>query len=124
MKTTSDRGRGASSSWEEELVWERWGRWRGSKIVSFDLSLALFQLIVRVNGGIHKSQAENIIEFSDCDKPSLREIIKNTCKRFGCKEKASNSLIYSKKGIQLFDEDINFIQPNDILYIALDGKEL
>lgn len=82
----------------------------------------MFQLIVRVNGGIHKSQAENIIEFSDCDKPSLREIIKNTCKRFGCKEKASNSLIYSKKGIQLFDEDINFIQPNDILYIALDGE--
>lgn len=65
-----------------------------------------------------------MIEFSESEKPSLREIKKNTCKRFGVKEKASNCVIYSKKGIQLFDEDINFIQPNDILYIALDGKEL
>lgn len=81
------------------------------------------QLIVRVNGGIHKSQMENVIEFNDSEKPSLRQIKKDTCKRFGCKEKAANCVIYSKKGIQLFDEDINFIQPNDILYIALDGKD-
>ena len=52
----------------------------------------------------------------------MRAIIKDTCKRFGCKEKASNSVLYNKQGIQLFDEDIDFIKADDVLYIALDGK--
>lgn len=52
----------------------------------------------------------------------MRAIIKDTCKRFGCKEKASNSVLYNKQGIQLFDEDIDFIKADDVLYIALDGE--
>ena len=62
------------------------------------------------------------MDFSNEDKPSLRQIIKDTCKRFGCKEKVSSSVLYNKQGIQLFDEDIDFIKADDVLYIALDGK--
>lgn len=80
------------------------------------------QVTIRVNGGMHKSQQEFVMEFSNEDKPSLRAMKKETCKRFGCKEKASNSVIYNKQGIQLFDEDIDFIKADDVLYIALDAE--
>jgi len=57
------------------------------------------QIIIRVNGGIHKSSQEFIMDFSNEDKPKLREIIKLTCKRFGCKEKAACAILYNKNGI-------------------------
>ena len=96
---------------------------RGYKnIVLIKLSVISYQVTIRVNGGMHKSQQEFVMEFSNEDKPSLRAMKKETCKRFGCKEKASNSVIYNKQGIQLFDEDIDFIKADDVLYIALDGK--
>jgi len=79
-------------------------------------------IIVRLNGGIHKSSQEAVIDFSDNDRPTLKSIIKETCKRFGCKEKASCSIIYNKQGIQIFPEDIDFIKADDVLYIAMDGE--
>lgn len=60
---------------------------------------ALSVLTVRVNGGMHKSNLENVIEYNEAEKPSLRNIKKDTCKRFGCKEKAAHCILYSKKGI-------------------------
>ena len=62
------------------------------------------------------------MEFGQNEKPSLRQIKKDTCKRFGVKEKAAHCVLYSKQGIQLFDEDIDFIKGDDVLYLALDGK--
>ena len=48
---------------------------------------------------MHKSQIENVMEFGTEEKPSLRQIKKDTCKRFGCKEKAANCVLYNKQGI-------------------------
>jgi len=80
------------------------------------------QIIVRVNGGIHKSRDECLIDFSEDERPSISNIIKMTCKKFGCREKAAYAVIYNKSGIKLFNEDANFIKADDVLYIALDGK--
>lgn len=80
------------------------------------------QIKIRVNGGMHKSQQECVMDFSEEERPPLRQIIKSTCKRFGCKEKVGSSIIYNKQGIQLFDEDVNFIKADDVLYIAVNGE--
>jgi len=80
------------------------------------------QIVIRLNGGMHKSRDECVMDFSEDEKPSLKEIVKVTCKKFGCKEKAGCSIIYNKSGIKLFDEDANFIKVDDVLYIALDGE--
>jgi hypothetical protein len=71
---------------------------------------------------MHKSQQECVMDFNNDDKPSLRNIIKQTCKRFNQKEKAAGAILYNKNGIQLLDEDVDFIKADDVLYIALDGK--
>lgn len=81
------------------------------------------QLItIRVNGGMHKSRDECVMDFSEDDRPSLKNIIKTTCKKFGVKDKAVCAMIYNKSGIKMFDDDVNFIRPADVLYIALDGE--
>ena len=80
------------------------------------------QITIRLNGGIHKSKQECQIEFSNENRQTLKQIKKDACKFFGCKEKARSAIIYNKKGLELFDADIQFIQEDDILYIALDGK--
>lgn len=54
------------------------------------------QITVRVNGGMHKSQQELVMDFSEEERPSLRNIIKETCKKFGVKEKAACAVIYNK----------------------------
>ena len=48
---------------------------------------------------MHKSQQEAVVDFSDDDRPTLRQIIKSTVKRFGCKEKVGSSILYNKQGI-------------------------
>ena len=81
------------------------------------------QIVVRLNGGMHKSHQEIYLDFREEDRPPLRAIIKEFCKRFGCKEKVRSSVLYNKSGLQLFDKDIDFIKADDVLYIALDGKQ-
>lgn len=71
---------------------------------------------------MHKSRDECVMDFSEDDRPSLKNIIKTTCKKFGVKDKAVCAVIYNKSGIKMFDDDANFIRPADVLYIALDGK--
>jgi len=34
------------------------------------------QVKIRINGGIHKSQQECVVDFSEDDRPTLRNIIK------------------------------------------------
>lgn len=62
------------------------------------------------------------MEFSNDYKPTVKHIKKESCKRFGYKDKSNCCILYNKDGIQLFDEDIDFIKADDVLYIALDGK--
>jgi len=53
-------------------------------------------ITIRINGGMHKSQQELVMDFSEEERPSLRNIIKETCKKFGVKEKAACAIIYNK----------------------------
>ncbi len=76
-----------------------------------------------MNGGMHKSQQEFTMDWSSENPPTLKVILKETCKRFGVKDKAACAILFNKKGIQIFDEDVSFIKANDTLYIALDGKK-
>ena len=62
------------------------------------------------------------MEFSTEEKPSLKYLLKESCKRFNRKESARICKIYNKKGIELLTEDVQFIKADDVLYIALDGK--
>ncbi len=52
----------------------------------------------------------------------MKLIIKECCKKFGCNDKRSKAKLYNKNGIDLNKDDIQFVKPEDILYIALDGK--
>jgi len=62
------------------------------------------------------------LEFTQDDKPTLRHLIKEGCKRFGHKEKYRTAKIYNKNGILLSDDDVSFIKADDVLYVALEGK--
>ena len=62
------------------------------------------------------------MEFSTEEKPSLKYLLKESCKRFNQKEKARLCKIYNKKGIELLAEDVQFIKADDVLYLAIDGK--
>ena len=62
------------------------------------------------------------MEFSSEEKPSLKYLIKESCKRFNRREQVNVAKIYNKKGIELSSEDVQFINADDVLYLALDGK--
>ena len=62
------------------------------------------------------------MEFSDQDPPSLKGLLKDCCKRFGCKEKSRVAKLYNKSGIEILEDDVQFIKADDILYLAIDGK--
>lgn len=76
---------------------------------------------MRINGGIDKSKQECQIEWHEIGL-SREDIIKQTCKKFNCKEKAKNARLYTKNGVDIGSDDAQFIRPDDILYIALEGK--
>jgi len=62
------------------------------------------------------------MEFSAEEKPSLKYLLKESCKRFNRKEQNRVAKIYNKKGIELLSDDVQFIKADDVLYLALDGK--
>jgi len=65
-----------------------------------------------------KNDSEYIIELND--SLTLRQVVKQSCKKFGGDDKRAK--IYNKSGVLLFEEDFNLIAPNDILYVALGGE--
>ena len=77
--------------------------------------------MVRINGGIGKSKEECVIEWHE-DILNMKTIVKHCCRRFNCIDKRKKAKLYNKNGIDLHEDDFQFIKPDDILYIALDGK--
>ena len=51
---------------------------------------------------------------------SLNTIIKVAVKKFGANP--SIAKVYNKSGVLLFEEDINLVAANDVLYIGLQGE--
>lgn len=59
---------------------------------------------------------------SDRQNQRLSDLLKEACRQFNQKEKARISKLYNKNGLEILDEDIQFIKNNDIFYVALDGE--
>jgi hypothetical protein len=77
---------------------------------------------VRLNASaIGKTKDECRIEFME-NALFLEDIIKQACKKLGSKAKEKTAKIYDKNGVDLGEDDVQFIKPDDIIYIALDGK--
>ena len=52
----------------------------------------------------------------------MKSLLKDCCKRFNCKEKNRVAKLYNKSGIEILEDDVQFIKADDILYLAIDGK--
>lgn len=63
-------------------------------------------ITIRINGGINKSKEEFQMEFSTEEKPSLKYLLKESCKRFNQKDKSRVAKVYNKKGIELLTDDV------------------
>jgi len=76
---------------------------------------------VRLNGSLKiRGSEEAHIELED--EISLSSLLKQACKRLGCKDNYKISKLYNKNGIQLFQEDMILLAGGDILYLAAKGK--
>jgi len=53
-----------------------------------------------VNGGVHKIKEEFEMEYNE-DNMVMKVIQKESCKRFGVKEKYKKAKLYNKNGIDL-----------------------
>jgi hypothetical protein len=62
-----------------------------------------------------KNNSEASVPFDD--SLSLNTIIKYAVKKFGANP--STAKVYNKSGVLLFEEDINLVAANDVLYVAL-----
>ena len=60
---------------------------------------------------------------SNNNKMNLKEIMKEACRTFNQKEKTRIAKLYNKNGLEILDEDVQFIKHNDIFYVALEGEE-
>lgn len=45
------------------------------------------------------------------------------CRRFNQKDKARTAKLYNRNGLEIHDDDVQFINNRDIFYIAFDGEE-
>ncbi len=75
---------------------------------------------MRLNSQQIVNRAEAEIEWSE--GMSFNTLMKMACKKFGNKEKVATAKLFSKSGVQLFPDDIEFIRSGDILYLAMNGK--
>lgn len=63
---------------------------------------------MRINGGIGKSKEECQVEWNE-HAVFLEEIVKTSCKKFGCKDKTKTSRLYNKNGVDLGEDDMQFL---------------
>jgi serine/threonine protein kinase len=76
-----------------------------------------------MNGGINKSKQELKLDLEDRNNQQLEDILKQSCRFFGQKEKQRTSKLYNRNGLQILEEDVQFLKHNDIFYLALDGED-
>jgi hypothetical protein len=79
-------------------------------------------ITIRINGGINKSKEEFQMEFSPGEKPELKYLLKESCKRFNAKDRSRVAKVYNRYGIELLADDVQCVKADDVLYLALDGE--
>ena len=52
----------------------------------------------------------------------MKHFIKDVCKRFGVKEKASIAKLYNKNGVEMLKDDVQYFKHQDVFYLAVEGK--
>jgi len=62
------------------------------------------------------------MEFSPGEKPELKYLLKESCKRFNAKDRSRVAKVYNRNGIELLADDVQCVKADDVLYLALDGK--
>ncbi len=72
-----------------------------------------------MNGGKHKSDDELKLDLSD--GLSLKQVIKQACKRFGYKDNMATAKMYNKDGVLLLETDFSLIASGDVLYFSPKG---
>jgi hypothetical protein len=75
---------------------------------------------VRLNGAALNARVEIKVEFYEDIK--LRDILKQACKEMKNKDAYRQAKLYNRKGLQIQEDDVSYINPGEILYIALNGK--
>lgn len=84
-----------------------------------DPIIFVLQLIIRQNGGLEKNKEEIKIELTS---NSLKDLLKEICRAFGCKERYNKARLYTKKGVEIQKTDVEFLNDKDILYVAVNGE--
>jgi serine/threonine protein kinase len=76
-----------------------------------------------VNGGINKVKQEHVCELQDRNSQRLIDILKEAGRNFNQKDKYKQARLYNMKGLEILDEDVQFMKHNDVFYVAFDGEE-
>jgi len=66
---------------------------------------------------LDKNKEEFNIELSG----TLKDLLKEICRRYGCKDNYSMARLFTKKGVEIQKQDVEFLNDKDILYVSLKG---
>jgi len=53
---------------------------------------------------------------------SLKSLLKDCCRRFQNKANYTKAKLYNKKGLEISQDDMQFMKSGDIYYVALEGE--
>jgi hypothetical protein len=76
-----------------------------------------------MNGGINKEKKEYGMELANRNNTSLRDILKEAGRLFNIKDKHKSAKLYNKSGLQILDDDVQFMKHQDVFYVAFDGED-
>lgn len=79
-------------------------------------------ITLRLNGGVNKDKSEFTMDITDKQEMSIKAFLKDCCKKYGKKDNAPRSKLYSKGGIEMHEDDLAFMKDKDIYYLAIEGE--
>jgi len=63
-----------------------------------------------MNGGINKEKKEYQMDLQNRNTISLRDILKEAGRLFNVKDKHKGAKLYNKSGLQILDDDVQFMK--------------
>lgn len=52
----------------------------------------------------------------------LKDLLKEICRNYGCKDRYAKARLFTKKGVEIQKQDVEFLNDKDTLYVALNGE--
>lgn len=62
------------------------------------------------------------IKIDYSEELTLKQTLKQACKKLGCKDDYHRAKLYTKEGVRILDTDFGLIHSGDVLYISPKGK--